>query len=203
MLLQFLVPCLIIVIVQPSIAHSQWSLDPLPLSSYSFSTIAPPPLPPATVVATLNIFLSPTSSFPLTSIPSSFARRYHLAPFFKSAISHRCSTTITFTPCRYCYHPHLLPTTAAVVATAFLYRKDLSLPSLPPTTMHNPLSCTPTATAICHNAASSLSLPSPFFHACYLHDVASLYRNDILLPSLSQHCHFPCFSLPSSSFVNR
>ncbi|RRT59545.1 hypothetical protein B296_00029524 [Ensete ventricosum] len=96
-------------------------------------TIAPPPLPPATVVATLNIFLLPTSSFPLTSIPSSFARRSLLQISF----SHRCSTTITFTPCHHCYHPHLLPAAAAVVATAFLYRKDLSLPSLPPTTMHN------------------------------------------------------------------
>ncbi|RWW40310.1 hypothetical protein BHE74_00054280, partial [Ensete ventricosum] len=82
------------------------------------------------------------------------------------------------------------------IAVAFLYRSDLSLSSLPPTTMHSPLSFAPTTAAIYPSGASSLLLAISLFpfscseHHC-LHEASSLYHNDLSLPSLSQ-----CYSFP-------
>ncbi|RRT57809.1 hypothetical protein B296_00025751 [Ensete ventricosum] len=117
-----------------------------------------------------------------------------------------CRLAITVAPYRWCFRPHLSPivhAAAVAISVAFLYCSDLLLPSLPATTTDSPLLSAPKTIAIYPNVASSLSLPSPFFPARYLHGVASLYHSNLSLLSLSQHHYFPCFLLPYSSSANR
>ncbi|RWV97938.1 hypothetical protein GW17_00039243 [Ensete ventricosum] len=168
-----------------------------------FLTVATPHhRPTAATTIALNLFLSPASFFPLAAIPSSFARHCHLAAFFKSTVSHRCSAAIAVALCHYCLHPHL----PLVVHIAVLLTKGpdnttaLTGPSPQPSSFFSCCCPVPASTPLFPLLGTAISSP-----LSQLHDpaIAILSRCSSIGHIATVFCsRHPCFCFTTILFLN-